>query len=86
MINYVKFNSLTLRAKGGVMKLLFKMFISQGRSGSSFHLVRHRGSVRVTSLQGAWKLAVLSSTYNLYKVGAMGGLMDDLGWEPRSRM
>ena len=24
MINYVKFNSLTLRVKGGVMKLLFK--------------------------------------------------------------
>ena len=30
MTNYVKFNSLTLRAKGGVMKLLFKMFISTG--------------------------------------------------------
>ena len=57
MINYVKFNSLTLRVKGGVMKLLFKMFISQGQSGSSFHLVRHWGLVRVTSLQEAWKLA-----------------------------
>ena len=53
----LSFNSLTLKAKGGVMKLLFKMFISQGRSGSSFRLVRHQGLVRVTSLQEAWKLA-----------------------------
>ena len=36
MINYVKFNSLTLRAKGGVMKFLFKMFISWGWSDHQF--------------------------------------------------
>ena len=41
MINYV--HSLTLRVKGGVMKLLFKMFISQGQSGSSVCLVQHVG-------------------------------------------